>query len=257
MQNLMKNLLAPCALGTLMLLGSLGCETGDLEDENFLDDGQTQSPDDDMEPLAGATCADNSSFVDAQGYRCADWVGYDCTQAVEKYSYTSAQESSILANCPKSCNKCSTDLCPNDPNKTQPGQCGCGTPDTDSDGDGTANCKDGCPSDPKKTAPGLCGCGKAEGTCSTTCADNTSFVDAQGYKCSGWVGYDCTRAAEEYGYTAAQETQILQNCKKTCNQCSTGTDNCPNDPNKTEPGLCGCGVPEGTCSGSAYNVYYG
>ncbi|MCU0665004.1 MAG: carbohydrate-binding protein, partial [Myxococcota bacterium] len=25
------------------------------------------------------------------------------------------------------------------------------------------------------------------------------------------------------------------------------TDNCPNDPNKTEPGKCGCGVPEGTC----------
>ncbi|MCU0663917.1 MAG: hypothetical protein MUC50_16525, partial [Myxococcota bacterium] len=27
------------------------------------------------------------------------------------------------------------------------------------------------------------------------------------------------------------------------------TDECPNDPNKTTPGLCGCGVPEGTCSG--------
>jgi hypothetical protein len=24
-------------------------------------------------------------------------------------------------------------------------------------------------------------------------------------------------------------------------------DECPNDPNKTKPGLCGCGVPEGTC----------
>ncbi len=27
------------------------------------------------------------------------------------------------------------------------------------------------------------------------------------------------------------------------------TDNCPNDPDKTEPGECGCGVAEGTCSG--------
>lgn len=26
------------------------------------------------------------------------------------------------------------------------------------------------------------------------------------------------------------------------------TDNCPSDPNKTEPGLCGCGVVEGTCT---------
>jgi hypothetical protein len=29
---------------------------------------------------------------------------------------------------------------------------------------------------------------------------------------------------------------------------STPADNCPDDPNKTEPGQCGCGVPEGTCS---------
>jgi hypothetical protein len=30
--------------------------------------------------------------------------------------------------------------------------------------------------------------------------------------------------------------------------CGGGGDNCPNDPNKTEPGLCGCGVPEGSCN---------
>ncbi|MCU0665131.1 MAG: hypothetical protein MUC50_22750, partial [Myxococcota bacterium] len=29
-------------------------------------------------------------------------------------------------------------------------------------------------------------------------------------------------------------------------------DNCPSDPNKTEPGQCGCGVPEGTCAVVAY-----
>jgi hypothetical protein len=28
-----------------------------------------------------------------------------------------------------------------------------------------------------------------------------------------------------------------------------GDDTCPGDPNKTEPGVCGCGVPEGTCGG--------
>ncbi|MCU0660756.1 MAG: hypothetical protein MUC50_00335 [Myxococcota bacterium] len=199
------------------------------------------------------TCADKTGFVDAGGYKCTDWVGYDCTRASEDDGYTAAQEASLLANCKKSCNQCSTttDLCPTDPNKTQPGQCGCGTPDTDSDNDGAANCKDSCPSDPKKTAPGQCGCGVAEGTCSVTCADNASFVDAQGYKCSGWVGYNCTRAAEDYGYTAAQEAAILANCKKTCNQCSTTTDLCPNDPSKTEPGVCGCGVPEGTCGPSS------
>src|SRR5207249_91923 len=54
------------------------------------------------------------------------------------------------------------DYCPSDPSKDYPGQCGCGVPDTDSDGDGTANCFDGCPNDPNKTAAGVCGCGTAD-----------------------------------------------------------------------------------------------
>jgi hypothetical protein len=57
------------------------------------------------------------------------------------------------------------DGCVTDPAKTAPGICGCGVADTDSDKDGTADCKDGCKTDPAKTAPGICGCGKAEGTC--------------------------------------------------------------------------------------------
>jgi predicted outer membrane repeat protein len=54
------------------------------------------------------------------------------------------------------------DGCPDDPNKTDPGTCGCGVADTDSDGDGTLDCNDGCPNDPNKTDPGVCGCGIAD-----------------------------------------------------------------------------------------------
>ena len=52
-----------------------------------------------------------------------------------------------------------SDLCPDDPDKTEPGVCGCGTPDDDSDSDGTPDCEDGCPFDPMKFDPGVCGCG--------------------------------------------------------------------------------------------------
>ena len=40
------------------------------------------------------------------------------------------------------------DLCPNDPNKTEPGGCGCGTPDKDTDFDGIPDCLDECPATP-------------------------------------------------------------------------------------------------------------
>lgn len=51
------------------------------------------------------------------------------------------------------------DCCPDNPDKLGPGQCGCDTPDTDTDADGTADCSDLCPEDAVKTQPGECGCG--------------------------------------------------------------------------------------------------
>jgi hypothetical protein len=68
------------------------------------------------------------------------------------------------------------DGCPNNPAKTSPGQCGCEVADTDSDGDGTANCNDGCPNNPAKTSPGQCGCDApdtdSDGDLRADCVDN-------------------------------------------------------------------------------------
>jgi hypothetical protein len=54
------------------------------------------------------------------------------------------------------------DDCPNDPDKVDPGVCGCGISDEDTDNDGTPDCIDNCPYDPNKTEPGVNGCGNTE-----------------------------------------------------------------------------------------------
>jgi hypothetical protein len=78
---------------------------------------------------------------------------------------------------------------------------------------GVANLGDECSSDAKKTQPGICGCGK------TDRYDVAGFNDAHGYSCSAWIGYDCTKAAEQEGYTAAEETKLLANCSLSCGVC--------------------------------------
>ncbi|MDO8283313.1 MAG: thrombospondin type 3 repeat-containing protein [Thermodesulfovibrionia bacterium] len=64
------------------------------------------------------------------------------------------------------------ETCDTDPNKTEPGACGCGVADTDSDGDGTADCQEICINDPLKTEPGVCSCGVAD-----TDTDNDGIAD--------------------------------------------------------------------------------
>ncbi|MHC4797985.1 MAG: hypothetical protein ACYTF1_15200, partial [Planctomycetota bacterium] len=69
------------------------------------------------------------------------------------------------------------DSCPNDPNKIESGQCGCGTPDTDTDNDGVADCIDKC----QDTPPGgiidpLTGCPPQPGD-----FDHDTDVDANDF----------------------------------------------------------------------------
>jgi hypothetical protein len=80
------------------------------------------------------------------------------------------------------------DLCPNDPDKTEPGACGCGIPETNIDGDSAPDCIDGCPTDPNKIAPGVCGCGipdtDSDGDGLADCVDNCPNL-------AGVVGDNC------------------------------------------------------------------
>ncbi len=173
------------------------------------------------------------------------------------------------------------DGCPNDPNKTAPGICGCGVADTDSDGDGTANCIDGCPNDPNKIAPGQCGCGTADtdtdgdGTpnchdgCPTdankiapgVCGCGVSDVDADGDgtpNCIDGCPTDPNKINPGICGCGTPDTDSDHDGIPDCNDHCPGTtdvdtdgdgvydctDGCPNDPNKSSPGQCGCGLPD-------------
>ncbi len=160
------------------------------------------------------------------------------------------------------------------------------------DGIGTGT-TDNCPNDPNKTQPGLCGCGVAEGTCTPatpTVQIVTSPVQAgkpivvrysnMPGNATDWAALYQAGASDQtylqYLYTGGATSGTL-----TFNALAAGsyearlfvndtyqrvarvaftvvsvttTDNCPNDPNKTEPGQCGCGVPEGSCGSKTVSL---
>ncbi|MEA2090747.1 MAG: hypothetical protein U9O83_00080, partial [Campylobacterota bacterium] len=53
--------------------------------------------------------------------------------------------------------------------------------------------------------------------------------------------WDCSSSGTDTNVTLIMNSN--KNCKVTFNS-FTITDNCPNDPDKLEPGICGCGVPD-------------
>lgn len=120
------------------------------------------------------------------------------------------------------------DGCPDDPNKTVPGICGCGTPDTDSDGDGTADCDDGCPDDPNKISPGTCGCGTPDAD-----SDGDSTAD-----CHDGCPNDSSKTDPGTCGCSVADTDTDQDGIPDCH------DGCSDDPNKIAPGICGCGTPD-------------
>lgn len=108
------------------------------------------------------------------------------------------------------------DGCPGDGAKTSPGSCGCGAADSDRDGDGSPDCVDGCPDDPLKTQPGALGCGVSEAD-----SDGDGVPDSVD-RCPG------------FNDNLDADADGTPDC----------LDGCPNDPRKTAPGACGCGVAD-------------
>ncbi len=180
------------------------------------------------------------------------------------------------------------DYCPDNPNKTVPGLCGCSVEDTDSNNNGVPDCfedkihhdsEDLCPDDPDKTEPGLCGCGTEDkDSNSDTIPDcieekiNPQTID----KCPdnpdktlpGICGCDkpdtdndndgipdcldkCPDDPEKVlpGICGCDESDELDEITGLPSCLMDEDDLCPGDPDKTDPGVCGCGLADDDTDG--------
>jgi len=162
-------------------------------------------------------CTDDPQFVDAQGYMCLDWTGYDCDQAAESWDYTPDQENEIKANCSKTCGLCSDEEpCDDDPAFTDVQGYLCSDwVDYDCD---EAEEKWGYTADQASEIKERCQ--KACGLCPAACLDDPDFQDARHFSCIDWQDSDCDRAVEDFNYTEQQEVELKERCQKSCGLCS-------------------------------------
>jgi len=128
------------------------------------------------------------------------------------------------------------DLCPDDPDKTEPGVCGCGVPDADSDGDGALDCEDGCPADAGKVDPGVCGCGTAD-----VDSDGDGALDCED-------GCPADAGKVEPGVCGCGTADVDSDGDGALD-CEDG---CPADAGKVDPGVCGCGTADTDSDGDGY-----
>lgn len=121
------------------------------------------------------------------------------------------------------------DECPEDPAKTVSGACGCGSPDIDSDSDGTLDCADTCPFDVSKVSAGACGCGITD----------TPDSDLDGaFDCNDSCSADPAKTQPGICGCGVADSDTDGDGSFDCQ------DQCIQDPNKTSPGVCGCGIIE-------------
>lgn len=144
------------------------------------------------------------------------------------------------------------DLCPNDPDKIEPGICGCGLSDAPNDkGEIWCSSLDLCPLDEQKVRPGVCGCGVSDEINPQTglyiCLENNVDLCPENpdKKTPGICG--CDESDDVY------DPELAGTLFESVPICLTrDLDMCPHDANKTRPGKCGCGVSDVDTDGDGY-----
>ncbi len=251
LDDLFKNSAGICGCGVIDDATDTDGDTIEDCKDNCINDANADQADADSDNV-GDVCDNCVDVANTNQANCnsdcgsiaiaCDVIGDACSLSTDEEDDDSDGTCNIVDDCPDDPNKTEVgscgcgiadtdsdndgtadcnDACPNDANKTAIGQCGCGNAETDSDSDGTADCSDGCPNDGSKTAPGTCGCGvsdaDSDGDGLVDCKDNCpNDTNADQANCNGdTVGDVCEVSA----------TVRDDDGDGTCN----GLDGCPDD----------------------------
>jgi len=168
----------------------------------------------------------------------------DCAEAVKALQAVEIDQGGTCSGIPAVAPACAEDQCPNDPYKTEPGVCGCGVPDIDSDDDGLMDCVDNCPTvaNPTQVDTDADGVGDACDNCPTVANPSQGDADGDGV---GDACDNCPAVANpaQVDTDADGIGDACDNCPTVANPAQVDTDadglgdacdNCPTVANPTQ-----------------------
>lgn len=171
-----------------------------------------------VKPRCVGSCCDDANYLDAFSEECWTWLNFDCSA----WDAPAEDVAVLLANCPATCGICPSCEATNV-------QCCDVAGFTDAAGQpcsfwtGSLDCS-AAPFSATQVANLQSNCQHSCGLCSpgADCTDKGGWLDALGYACIQWRGYDCSSAVETYGYFSQDQADVMRHCPLSCGLCSAG-----------------------------------